>query len=63
MLPVAGSRTKSDDVWWQRFLGLEVWPIILFEQFERELEPVGERQALDRVGNRRLIFHDVLHIS
>jgi hypothetical protein len=62
MHPVAGSRTKTDDVWWQRLRGLEVWPIILFEQFERELELVEERQAVDRVCDRRLMFDDVLHI-
>ena len=62
MHPVAGSRTKTDDVWWQWLWGLEVWPIGLFEQFERELELVEERQAVDRVCDRRLMFHDVPHI-
>jgi hypothetical protein len=62
MLPVAGSRTKTDDVWWQPFQRLEVWAIILFDQCERELELVEERQAVDRVCDRRLMFHDVPHI-
>ena len=62
MHPVAGSRTKTDDVWWQWLWGLEVWPIGLFEQFEREFELVEERQAVDRVGDRRLLLHDVLHM-
>jgi hypothetical protein len=42
--------------------GLEVWPIILFEQFERERELIEERQAVDRVCDRGLMFHDVLRI-
>jgi hypothetical protein len=41
---------------------LEFWPIGLFEQLQRQLELVEDGKALDRVGDRRLALHDILHV-
>jgi hypothetical protein len=34
----------------------------LLEQFERELQLVEDRQAVDRIGDRRLMLHDIVHV-
>jgi hypothetical protein len=42
---------------------LKFWPVVLFEQLDRQLELVEESEALDREGDRRLMLHDVLHVA
>ena len=57
-----GTRAETNDVWWQWFWCVEVRPVDLLEQFERELELVEERQAVDCIGDRRLMLHDIVHV-
>ena len=56
------ARAETTDVWRQRFWCVEVRPVVLFEQFERELELVEERHAVDCIGDRRLVLHDIVHV-
>lgn len=61
-LATLGTRAETDDVWWQRFRYVEVRPVVLLQQFEREFQLVEERQAVDRIGDRRLMLHDIVHV-
>ena len=61
-LPTWDTGAETNDIWWQRFWCVEVRPVVLLEQFERELELVEEGQALDRIGNRRLMLHHIVHV-
>jgi hypothetical protein len=50
VLATSATRSETNDVCWQRFGSVELRPVELLEQFERELELVEERQAMDCMG-------------
>jgi hypothetical protein len=53
---------ETNHIWWQRFWCVEVRPVALLEQVERELQLVEERQAVDRISDRGLMLRDIVHV-
>jgi hypothetical protein len=56
------TRAEADNVGGQRLGIVELRPIVLLEQLERELELVEQRQTAHGVRDGRFVHHHLLHV-